>query len=204
MQRLLRTFKIALLVASALFCLATAVLWMRSHRAADTLSYGRNDQMPDGALIRRYLSIKSSRGKIIAGGGHFSATLFRSVSIPPGLSTSHDSSPPPGPQARTIVWSRLSVVYTRVDSPGMLVSHALWIPHAYLTAAFAIAPAVWLFKRQRQAARSATNRCANCGYDLRATPNRCPECGARPTAPPTTVAEPRPGPTQKDAYRTIR
>jgi hypothetical protein len=194
MLRILRILNATLLVASTLVCLSAAGLWLRSHRAADTLSYPRNDHLPpDGILIRRYISIKSSRGKLIAGRGYFSSLLFRSAAINEGLSTTHDSSPPPGPQARTIIWSRLGFTYTRVNSPGMLVSHALWLPHWIVVAASAIAPALWLLKKHRQSTRSAANRCANCGYDLRATPNRCPECGARPAPPPATVAErPRP------------
>jgi hypothetical protein len=189
MPRLLRIFASTLVVISLLLCLTTVVLWMRSHRVADSLTHGRNASTEDGSLIRRYASVKSSRGKLVVGRGYFSSALFRSVTIKEGFGFSQDSSPPAGPQARTVVWSRLGFVFTRVDSPGMLVSHALWIPHWCAALAFGIAPAAWLWKRQRQAARSSRNLCPNCGYDLRATPDRCPECGtiAKPPANPTTT-----------------
>jgi hypothetical protein len=190
MSRLLRILWGTLLVLSTLLCLTTAALWMRSYRVADAFSHARHDYAPDGANLRRFVSIKSSRGNVIAGHGHFTSLLFRSTTIKEGFSSAHETPTQSAPPPRTIVWSLLGVQYTRIDSPGMLVSHALWIPHWLLTAAFAVAPAVWIFKRQRQAARSATNRCPNCGYDMRATPNRCPECGQRPTTATPKPATP--------------
>jgi hypothetical protein len=51
------------------------------------------------------------------------------------------------------------------------------VPDWVLAGAFAVLPAVWVFRRPR----SHRNRCCgNCGYDLRATPDRCPECGTTP------------------------
>ena len=58
-----------------------------------------------------------------------------------------------------------------------LVGFSFWWPLT-LSSLF---PAVVLCKRVREMRcrrLAATGRCANCGYDLRATPSLCPECGA--------------------------
>ena len=55
---------------------------------------------------------------------------------------------------------------------GTLVAATAAVPAAWLTAT-----ALGRFRRRRL---RVANRCAGCGYDLRATPGRCPECGRVP------------------------
>jgi hypothetical protein len=62
------------------------------------------------------------------------------------------------------------------------VVRAVAVPHWFVVALTAVAPAACLRKQmalRRTAFRSRTGLCRLCGYDLRANPSgRCPECGA--------------------------
>ncbi|HET6249984.1 MAG TPA: hypothetical protein VFE47_20000 [Tepidisphaeraceae bacterium] len=67
--------------------------------------------------------------------------------------------------------------YAKEDIPafhgrGLVFSH--WL----LVAIFAILPATFVYLSCRRMMRARAGRCADCGYDLRATPTRCPECGS--------------------------
>ncbi len=61
---------------------------------------------------------------------------------------------------------------------AMLLLQSPW-PVLPMLALFSLAAAQQIRHHHRILRRS-DGRCANCGYDLRATPGRCPECGATP------------------------
>jgi len=66
--------------------------------------------------------------------------------------------------------------------------HCITIPAYFPPIIATFIPAIWLAMRlvgpatdrYRQQRHINYQRCANCGYDLRATPNCCPECGQIP------------------------
>ena len=68
-------------------------------------------------------------------------------------------------------------------------THHAILPYWLALGATVPLPAIagWLSLRRPRRARN--QRCANCGYDLRATPERCPECG-RPTRQSPTAGAP--------------
>ncbi|MDP9172415.1 MAG: hypothetical protein M3O30_00925 [Planctomycetota bacterium] len=55
--------------------------------------------------------------------------------------------------------------------------HAYGIPLWWFTIITGILPARSLVRRWRHSKWRGSNRCSQCGYDLRASPIRCPECG---------------------------
>jgi hypothetical protein len=67
--------------------------------------------------------------------------------------------------------NRLGFRYTRWSNGSGEVGVPLWLPSSLLVLFGFIAGA------QHRRSRRGWGRCANCGYDLRASPQRCPECG---------------------------
>jgi hypothetical protein len=79
----------------------------------------------------------------------------------------------------------------RIDPAQLPAARARWHRHLDATVALATYPAVaggasvlpglwglaWGARLVRRRRLARDNRCARCGYDLRATPGRCPECG---------------------------
>jgi hypothetical protein len=146
---------------SLLLCLASAVLWLRSHWAHDAVSY------------------TTEQGYVWVGGRDGEVHVYWRVMRPPEELWGWN-------YERSGVGDVRSVLGPADREVGP-VEFWDWRPDWWvcvrcwgLVAVFAIAPAAWLviqrpLERRR---RLKQGLCGECGYDLRATPGKCPECGS--------------------------
>jgi hypothetical protein len=161
-------FKV-LAAVSLVLCIATAVMWVRSHWRADSIEWARAR-----TLIRIRTAPGSVRFAIVFGGGYVSGWSFTSNPPPSALYTEgfsfrHNSS---GRSGGIGTWDEWMVSF----------------PWSGACLLFAIAPAAWLIAPGHAHDWERSGRCRVCGYDMRATPDRCPECGT--AAPPRAVGCP--------------
>lgn len=166
MRRRIRAILTVMCVAGAAISVA---MWVRGHYAFEELTW-------TGSSARWLLS--SAHGQLafsISGGADWTGEMGfgRSVGSPkPGSLTS----------ARDAGWSRLR---THVERGGFVVwtgivgsrfVKSVVVPWWSITALMLVLPGYRVVRTARRV--RAPGRCAQCGYDLRATPDRCPECGA--------------------------
>jgi hypothetical protein len=76
----------------------------------------------------------------------------------------------------------------RTTRPASTRYHAVIVPCWFIVIVLVLLPTPEVARRLARGRRSRTNRCATCGYDLRASPGRCPECGVVPTLASTAGA----------------
>jgi hypothetical protein len=175
MRRLRITFNITALL-SALLCIATAVLWVRSHGLIDYVHW--TDQ-------RHFPAVVSSDGRVIYSYQFWSGGVGGNK---PGFAIGSRAGDPPyweygvGEEYRRHVagfeWS--SAADVSISSEFIVVptptTYLVSVPHWFVCLLTAIPVLMWIRRRQLCRRRS-TGHCPCCGYDLRATPDRCPECG---------------------------
>jgi len=159
---------------SAVLCLATLVLWVRSG-IGDAFVLEHSTMMLGGVSL------------------HGACEVYVGLDLcPPGQRMPFEFSlyrPAPGSdldyyweyRVRTYVhigrfalrWGRAQVGNDRWG--------AISFPDWFLVAVFAWIPiwVTWRQKRQRRMLCQKNALCIDCGYDLRATPDRCPECGTK-------------------------
>jgi hypothetical protein len=164
-----RTAYFILAGLSLLLCIASIVLWIRSHSTAD--AYRRN--MAHGEAM-----LSSARGGLALtiitnpADGKSKVTPQPGFSSTP-VSTSRPTIPP--------TWSFAGIRYTHFNFFGVIFWELL-LPFWLVTALLLILPlGVPLAKRISHHRRARRGLCPHCGYDMRATPGRCPECGTART-----------------------
>ncbi|HEY2588769.1 MAG TPA: hypothetical protein VGI81_23710 [Tepidisphaeraceae bacterium] len=185
----------AISLVSLLMLAATAVLWVRSYRTADTLSFHVNGHRANVIVAYGFLA-SSARGE-----AHFGVTCYPAMRVPGSFEWTGQvlrvarrdvDDPaaallpvpsflnPPGRSWRRAGFGGWHGLYAGEDR------RAIVIPDAALAALFALAPVRWTLHRLLRARAHRQKRCCTCGYDLRASTDRCPECGT-PIAVKMTV-----------------
>ena len=176
MRRVRRIIFHGLTLVSLVLCVATAALWVRSHRTTEvwTKSDARQLIFISGAgrwclHIRSYSPIYSP-----------ALPEFWRYTRWPGEVVSPDSFSESFVEGNEYQAFGIEVWYARIGPPPLVTSATIIAPYWLPLCLLMLLPLRWLFVRSRRE-RSASGLCANCGYDLRATPDRCPECGRVPT-----------------------
>jgi hypothetical protein len=179
-------FNFAATVSLAL-CVATTVLWVRSHSVSDKFYYSRYFSGADDKK-------ESAWWLLLGAGGMGVEHRWQNIRGRPRAEwpkpefvwqKSPPSYPLLGVQGKT-VWNRWGFSYR--DDPWSMGPDAdgynarLLAPFWSILAPTLLLPGLWLYFRL-MSKQPNPGCCQKCGYDLRATPDRCPECGAIPPAP---------------------
>lgn len=186
MNRVLRILLYATFTASLLLCVASAVLWVRSYWVADGV-FWHSTRDP------QYINTCESAFGVLT--IRLPGAPRLSSRNPPGWYGLPASAPLRLVHRRWIdrsTWHGFEWRSVELRDPWAKVSHYWYeisVPHGLIVLCTALLPAGLLYRRLRGAAKT-PGRCAQCGYDLRATPDRCPECGMMTVAPAAPASRP--------------
>jgi hypothetical protein len=181
----------ALTVLSAILCLATIALWIRSYKKADFIFKVTKSDWTHytSALGRIELYWKTSNDSVFG-----PQKLVYAVHAPYPLELDPTLDIAPYRPIDSAIEVR-SYAQWNINGNGLLIKgndfirlRVLIVPHWVLVILFAFLPtlriALAMRKRMIQRRRSSLGLCRLCGYDLRASCGRCPECGAATTLIP--------------------
>jgi hypothetical protein len=151
---------------SLVLCMATVVLWVRSHWREDQLTYWNG--LDCNIVSSSFGGISWCRipGRVEG----YGAGLEYHRTAPRRMETRMGVQPRSWPG-----FQMFSIVPYMMTTP--LRAHVVsdWA----IALLLAVAPAIWLLRALNPRAHG---HCRHCGDDLRATPDRCPECGSAAAA----------------------
>jgi hypothetical protein len=154
---------------SLLQCAATVILWVRSYRVCDRLSWTGDTSNLDliASRGRAELSRVTGADPLTTGSWpRFAHYIAEPREVVPGKWGDPKEGLIPG-----VHYAR----GTAADASGITVQ-VVALPH-YFVAALTLALPAGRAVAGLRSRRFAKGLCLRCGYDLRATPDRCPECG---------------------------
>ena len=173
-----------ILAISTMVTIAACALWVRSSQGGDMWSRASLDRDKSGFSST---ALESSDGCFAIHWTHqraYDATTRERFhnAVNSGTFDYWDWRRGPGLWSDVYYYGQFQ--FKRWDGGPGLTGTTVIAPYWSIAGLFAVPTVVWMgvgagraFGRMRARRRSLTGRCANCGYDLRATPDRCPECG---------------------------
>jgi hypothetical protein len=165
-----RTASKLILAASAIACVLTIALWLRSLWRSDLLFLQRMQQVPTPSFLQSHNEIWISSG---AGNLGFGWSVWRDDVPHPRKEWTRIARTQP-----TAFKNHFQLRATWRGNPFRTMwMSSLVLPYPLILAGFSLPWLVWHRRRSKRKRNVAMNLCQNCGYDLRASPQRCPECG---------------------------
>lgn len=156
---------------SLLLCIAMMALWARSDEGRDEIQFQWR-----GAAY----ALASERGRIGIDNQpqlrQFSQARQKAEQDVRDAQMAYHGESENDPYLAALVQASNRFFALTGHGPPTLIRHV--IPYWAIIVGAWVLPASWAWRWQRRRLRIAAHRCAECGYDLRASEGRCPECGS--------------------------